>query len=156
MWWCRARSQKVPITFTAYGDESDPGPYPIPRNAPVEGGAASNGDRHVIVVDADNKRLYELYRAFKAPGGGWRADSGATWDLTSNAVRQKYWTSADAAGLPIFPGLVRYEEIGKGEITHAIRFTVQQTQKGFIFPARHFASNSDDAQIFLPWGFGCA
>jgi hypothetical protein len=138
--------QKVPVTFTEYGNESDPGPYPVPRNAPVEGGAASSGDRHVIVVDTDTKRLYELYRAFKAPGG-WRADSGATWDLTSNAVRPKYWTSADAAGLPIFPGLVRYEEIGKGEITHAIRFTVQQTQKGFIYPARHFASNSDDASL---------
>jgi hypothetical protein len=138
---------KVTVTFTAYGDESDPGPYPIPRNAPVEGGAASSGDRHVIVVDPDNKRLYELYRAFKAPCGGWKADSGATWDLTSNAVRPKYWTSADAAGLPVFPGLVRYEEIEKGEITHAIRFTVRRTQKGFIFPARHFASNTDDTNL---------
>ncbi len=131
----------VTITFTAYGDESDPGPYPVPDNAPVEGGNNSTGDRHVIVVDRDNLMLYELYRAFKL-ASGWEAESGAKWDLTSNNVRPKYWTSADAAGLPIFVGLVRYEEIQRGEINHALRFTVSLTQRGFIFPARHFASSS--------------
>jgi len=136
----------VPITFVAYGDESDPGPYPVPDNAPVEGGSLSDGDRHVIVVDKDRKMLYELYRAFKVPGG-WQADSGAVWDLTSNAVRPRGWTSADAAGLPIFPGLVRYEEIEKGEITHALRFTVSGTQRGFIYPARHYASSSTDSNL---------
>jgi len=136
----------VNIYFTAYGDESDPGPYPVPDDAPVEGGDNGTGDRHVIVIDTGNKMLYELYRAFKVEGG-WEADSGAKWDLTSNDVRPKYWTSADAAGLPVFPGLVRYEEVLKGEINHALRFTVNRTQKGFIFPARHFASNSNDPKL---------
>jgi hypothetical protein len=136
----------VPVTFVAYADESDPGPYPVPDNAPIEGGSLSDGDRHVIVVDKDRAMLYELYRAFQV-AGGWQADSGATWDLTSNEVRPKGWTSADAAGLPIFPGLVRYEEIENGEITHAIRFTVSRTQRGFIFPARHYASSSTDADL---------
>jgi hypothetical protein len=136
----------VPITYLAHENESDPGPFPIPTNAPVEGGDSSDGDRHVIVVDIDSLILYELYRAFKV-ADGWVADSGAKWDLTSNQVRPKYWTSADAAGLPIFPGLVRYEEIEKGEIKHALRFTVSKTQKGFIFPARHFASFSTDPDL---------
>lgn len=136
----------VNIIFTAYGDESDPGPYPVPDDAPVEGGNNSDGDRHVIVIDTDNKILYELYRAFKV-SGGWEAESGAKWDLTSNQMRTKYWTSADAAGLPVFPGLVRYNEVSKGEITHALRFTVRRTQRGFIYPARHFASNSSDPNL---------
>jgi hypothetical protein len=136
----------VPILFTAYGDESDPGPYPVPDDAPIEGGAGSDGDRHVIVIDTDNQMLYELYRAFKV-AGGWEAESGAKWDLTSNALRPKYWTSADAAGLPVFPGLVRYEEVEKGEITHALRFTVRRTQRGFIHPARHYASSSNDPSL---------
>ena len=140
----------VPITFTAYGDESDPGPYPIPDDAPVEGGNDSTGDRHVIVIDRDNLMLYELYRAFKVPDG-WEAESGAKWDLSSNDVRPKYWTSADAAGLPIFPGLVRFAEVDRGEIDHALRFTVSQTQRGFIFPARHFASSSSNPN-FPPMG----
>ncbi|MBE0664284.1 MAG: hypothetical protein E4H23_05835 [Chrysiogenales bacterium] len=131
------------ITYTAYGDESDPGPFPIPDDAPIEGGDDSDGDRHVIVIDRDRRMLYELYRAFKIPGG-WKAESGAKWDLASNAVRPKYWTSADAAGLPVFPGLVRYLEVQQGEISHALRFTVARTQRGFIYPARHFASSSND------------
>lgn len=136
----------VAITYTAYGDESDPGPFPIPDDAPVEGGADSDGDRHVIVIDRDQRRLYELYKARKV-ANGWEAESGAKWDLASNAVRPKYWTSADAAGLPIFPGLVRYLEVQQGEIGHALRFTVERTQRGFIFPARHYASSSNDPAL---------
>jgi hypothetical protein len=141
---------RVNIRFIAYPEESDPGPYPVPCNAPIEGGPQSTGDRHVIVIDYDHKKLYELYRAFKVVNG-WIADSGAVWDLTSNAVRPKYWTSADAAGLPICAGLVRYEEVATGEITHALRFTVRHTQKGFIYPARHYASDSTDPD-FPPMG----
>jgi hypothetical protein len=136
----------VNIVYTAYGDESDPGPFPIPDDAPIEGGSDSDGDRHVLVIDKDNKMLYELYRAFKT-ANGWEADSGAKWDLTSNDLRPKYWTSADAAGLPIFPGLVRYSEVKAGEISHALRFTVNRTQRGFIHPARHFASSSSDPDL---------
>jgi hypothetical protein len=136
----------VTITYTAYGDESDPGPFPIPDDAPIEGGADSDGDRHVIVIDHGQRMLYELYKARKI-SGGWEAESGAKWDLASNAVRPKYWTSADAAGLPIFPGLVRYLEAQQGEISHALRFTVEATQRGFIYPARHFASASDDPSL---------
>ncbi|WP_219834839.1 stalk domain-containing protein [Paenibacillus sp. R14(2021)] len=137
---------KVKVTFTDYGDESDPGPYPIPLNAPVEGGPDSSGDRHVIVVDKDNQMLYELYNAHQS-GQGWTASGGAKWDLKTGAQRPKYWTSADAAGLPIFPGLVRYDEASSGEINHALRFTVSKTQKGFIFPASHYASSSTDANL---------
>ncbi|WP_216625933.1 copper amine oxidase N-terminal domain-containing protein [Paenibacillus planticolens] len=137
---------KVNVTFTDYGDESEPGPYPIPANAPIEGGPDSDGDRHVIVVDKDNQLLYELYNAHYTPTG-WKASNGAKWDLKSNALRPKYWTSADAAGLPIFPGLVRYDEASAGEINHALRFTVSKTQHGFIAPATHFASNSTDPNL---------
>jgi hypothetical protein len=136
----------VPVTYTAYGDESDPGPFPIPDDASVEGGDNGDGDRHVIVIDRDQRILYELYRAFKV-AGGWEAESGAKWSLDSNAVRPKYWTSADAAGLPIFPGLVRYLEVQQGEISHALRFTVERTQRGFIYPARHFASASSNPAL---------
>ncbi len=136
----------VPIVYTAYGEESDPGPFPIPDSAPVEGGADSGGDRHVIVIDRDHHMLYELYKA-RRTAGGWEAESGAKWSLDSNSVRPKYWTSADAAGLPIFPGLVRYLEVQQGEIGHALRFTVERTQRGFIFPARHFASSSNDPRL---------
>jgi hypothetical protein len=137
---------RVPITFTAYGDESDPGPYPVPLDAPVEGGAASDGDRHVVAVDRDACRLYELYRAFPN-GRGWSADSGAVFDLRSNALRPLGWTSADAAGLPIFPGLVRYDEVARGHIDHALRFTVSRTQRGYVLPATHFASSSTDPNL---------
>ena len=137
----------MPVAYTAYGDESDPGPFPIPLDAAVEGGADSDGDRHVIAVDADHAMLYELYRAFPSEGG-WEAESGACWDLTSNAVRPEGWTSADAAGLPIFPGLVRYEEVYiRKQITHAIRFTAERTQRAYIWPARHFASSSTDPDL---------
>ncbi|MDU0199648.1 copper amine oxidase N-terminal domain-containing protein [Paenibacillus sp. MAH-36] len=141
-----ADQPKVNVTFTDYGDESDPGPYPIPLNAPIEGGPNSDGDRHVIVVDKDNQYLYELYNAHPT-ADGWQASNGAKWDLKSNVLRTKYWTSADAAGLPIFPGLVRYEEASTGEINHALRFTVRKTQKGFIAPATHYASSSTDPNL---------
>jgi hypothetical protein len=126
----------VAINYTAYGDESDPGPFPIPRNAPIEGGAASDGDRHVLVIDLGHCVLYELYRAFPQSDGSWNAESGAKFDLSSNALRPATWTSADAAGLPMLPGLVRYDEVASGEIKHAIRFTIHSTA-GYIWPARH-------------------
>jgi hypothetical protein len=133
---------KVPVSF-AYRDESDPGPYPIPADAPIEGGSGSAGDRHVLVVDRDNKVLYELYDARPINGGAsWTAGSGAVFDLTSNKLRPKGWTSADAAGLPILPGLVRYDEVASGKITHAIRFTVATTRKAFVSPARHQAGST--------------
>ncbi len=137
----------VPIHYTAYGAESDPGPFPIPADAPVEGGSTSDGDRHVLVVDRDNCVLYELYRAFLQADGSWNADSGARYDLRSNALRPAGWTSADAAGLPIFPGLVRYDEVVAGEIAHAIRFTVPQTRQAYVWPARHYASSSSDPAL---------
>ncbi len=141
----RGDQPKVPITFE-YDDESDPGPYPIPPDAPIEGGPDSGGDRHVLVVDVDNKRLYEVFAAYPVNGGeSWTAGSGAIFDLTSNALRPLYWTSADAAGLPILAGLVRYDEVvEKGEINHALRFTCSRTQRAFILPATHFASSSTD------------
>lgn len=134
---------KVPIDFIWYGDESDPGPYPVPADAPIEGGASSDGDRHVLVVDRDNGMLYEMGNAYPQNGGAsWEAGAGAVFNLNSNKLRPKYWTSADAAGLPILPGLVRYEEVAAGKITHAIRFTVSKTRKAFVSPARHYASTS--------------
>lgn len=140
----------VPINFTAYGDESDAGPYPVPVNAPVEGGTASDGDRHVLVLQQGTCKLYEMYRAFKT-ATGWNADSGAIWNLNTGALRPEGWTSADAAGLPILPGLVRYDEVQSGQITHALRFTVSRTQKGYILPATHWASSSTDTNL-LPMG----
>src|ERR687883_347955 len=138
---------KVNINFTAYGDESDPGPYPVPPDAPIEGGPAGTGDRHVLVIDRDNWKLYELYRAFPN-GPGWSADSGAVFDLNSNALRPAGRTSADAAGLPIFPGLVRYDEVfGRKEVTHALRFTAAHTRRAYVLPARHFASSDTDPNL---------
>jgi hypothetical protein len=137
---------EVPITFE-YADESDPGPYPIPDNAPVEGGPNSDGDRHVLVIDVDNHKLYEVFRAFKVENG-WKGSSGAVFDLRANTLRPEGWTSADAAGLPIFPGLVRYDEaVEKGAINHAVRFTVRRTQRGYIHPATHFASRRSDPDL---------
>jgi hypothetical protein len=127
----------VPINYVAYGDESDPGPYPIPLGAPIEGGS----DRHVLAVDRDNCKLYELFAAYPKLDH-WDASSGAVFDLRSNALRPDGWTSADAAGLPVFAGLVRYDEVARGHIDHALRFTVSQTQRGYIHPATHFASSS--------------
>ena len=138
-----ARQRKVHVSFD-YADESDRRRYPIPRDAPVEGGRGSDGDRHVIVVDRDRCRLYELYAAYPVNGGQrWRAGSGAIWSLRSNRLRPAGWTSADAAGLPILPGLARYEEVRRGEIDHALRFTASQTRRAYVYPARHFASSCD-------------
>ena len=135
----------MPVSFD-YADESDPGPYPIPPDAPIEGGAASTGDRHVLVLDADNELLYELFDAHK-DGAGWRAGSGAVFDLTSNALRPAGWTSADAAGLPILPGLARYDEaVTEGVIDHALRFTVAHTQRAYVYPATHYASSLTDTE----------
>ena len=141
--------QKVPINFTAYGNESDPGPYPVPADAPIEGGPNANGDRHVIVIDRDNWKLYELYAAYPVNGGAsWRADGGAVFDLNSNALRPAGWTSADAAGLPIFPGLARYDEVfEQKEITHALRFTAQLTRRAYVYPARHYASSNTNPNL---------
>ncbi len=139
----------VPITFTAYGNQSDPGPYPVPTNAPIEGGPSSTGDRHVLVIDRDNWKLYEMFRSFPMNGGSsWEAGSGAVFALNSNAVRPEGWTSADAAGLPIFPGLVRYDEVfGQHEIRHALRFTAQPTRKAYVYPARHYASDNTSLNV---------
>jgi hypothetical protein len=128
---------KVPVVFGAYEDESDPGPYPIPLGAPVEGG----GDRHVLAVDRDNCMLYEMGVAW-AGSNHWDAAGGAVFDLRSNALRPDTWTSTDAAGLPIFAGLARYDEVTAGVIDHALRVTFSQTQHGFIHPATHQASSS--------------
>ena len=132
------------IHYTAYGDESDPGPFPIPSTARIEGGAASDGDRHVLVVEQGSCHLFELGRAFWR-GDHWDADVGVNWDLRSNALRPLHFTSADAAGLPIIPGLVRYDEVAAGSINHALRFTVARTQRAFVLPATHYASSSTDA-----------
>ncbi len=137
----------VPINFSDYGDESDPGPYPVPLNAPIEGGADSDGDRHILVVDRDNWLLYELFYSFRS-GNGFTAASGAIFDLKSNDLRPAGWTSADAAGLPIFPGLVRYDEVvERGEITHALRFTVRNSRRAYVSPARHWASSKTDSNL---------
>jgi hypothetical protein len=130
----------VSVSFD-YSDESDPGPYPIPSDAPIEGGPASSGDRHVLMLDQDNCVLYELYDAQPQTGGSWHAGSGAIFDLNSQVLRPAGWTSADAAGLPILPGLVRYDEVAAGEIRHAIRFTAPQTRDTYVWPARHEASS---------------
>jgi hypothetical protein len=126
----------TPINFTQYGDESDPGPYPIPTDTPIEAGS----DRHVLVVDSSRCRLYELYNA-QPTASGWDAGSGAAFDLSSNALRPDTWTSADEAGLPILPGLVRYDEVQAGQINHALRFTVGRTQRAFIHPATHLGTS---------------
>ena len=146
---------KVHVKFTLYGDQSDKGPYPIPPNALIEGykpnGGNFGGDRHVLVIDKDHNRLYELYRAFLQNDGSWKAGSGAIFHLDSNNVRptqEPGWTSADAAGLPIFPGLVRYDEASIGAIAHALRFTVENTREAYVPPANHWAS--DDTNPNLP------
>ncbi|HEX7240308.1 MAG TPA: hypothetical protein VF263_08595 [Longimicrobiaceae bacterium] len=139
---------RVPVTF-GYAGESDPGPYPVPADAPVEGGPGGTGDRHVLVVDRDAWKLYELFDAHPVNGGAnWRAGSGAVFDLRSNALRPAGWTSADAAGLPIFPGLVRYDEaVEQKAIRHALRFTCPVTRRAYIHPARHFASSRTDPDL---------
>jgi hypothetical protein len=138
---------RVPVSFD-YADESDRGRYPIPRGAPIEGGRDADGDRHVIVLDRARCMLHELYAAYPVDGGRrWRAGSGARWDLRSNRLRPRGWTSADAAGLPILPGLVRYDEVRRGRIDHALRITIPRTQRAFIYPARHFASDLRDPNL---------
>jgi len=134
----------VDINLQAYGDESDPGPMPVPANAPVEGGSSSTGDRHVLVLDNGNCFLYELYNSTPNSDGSWSADSTAVWDLLDNQQRPYTWTSADAAGLPIFPGLVRYDEVAAGKIQHALRFTLPHTRAAFTPPASHDAATSSD------------
>jgi hypothetical protein len=126
-----------------YADESDDVPYPIPAQPAIEGGS----DRHLLIVDRDACRLYELYAASQAADGTWSAGSGATWDLRSNALRPAGWTSADAAGLAILPGLVRFDEVAAGEVRHAIRFTAPVTRRAYVYPARHFASSSTSATL---------
>ncbi|MEW6721176.1 MAG: hypothetical protein AB1346_12060 [Thermodesulfobacteriota bacterium] len=136
----------VPVSFQ-YAEESDPGPYPIPPGAPIEGGADSQGDRHILVIDRDHWTLFELFAAYPS-GAGFTAGSGAVFDLGSNALRPAGWTSADAAGLPIFPGLVRYDEVTEqGVIRHALRFTASRTRRAYVNPARHFASAYTDADL---------
>ncbi len=142
-----AGQRKLPIHYTAYGDESDPGPFPVPAGAPVEGGNRSDGDRHVLAVDRGNCMLYELYRAFYVakPHPHWNADSGTAWDLGSSQRRPDSWTSADAAGLPIFPGLVRYDEVAAGQLEHAIRVTFDSTRDAWVHPASHCAGDTASA-----------
>jgi hypothetical protein len=138
---------KVPVSFD-YTDSSDPGPYPIPANVQIQGGPNSTGDRHVIVVDKDNGLLYEMYSVYPDGNGGWHAGSGAVFDLKSNKQRPTNWTSADAAGLPIYPALVRYEDVViQKEIRHAMRFTANKTRRAFVFPATHQAGSTTDASV---------
>ena len=141
----RAGQAKTRVSFD-YADESDRGPYPIPAGVKIEGGRASDGDRHAIVVDRDSCRLYELFALYPR-GKGWSAGSGAIFDLRSNRLRPAGWTSADAAGLPILPGLARYEEVASGRIRHALRFTVSRTRRAYVWPARHFASDLTEAAL---------
>jgi hypothetical protein len=131
-------SQAASVVDFNYDHESDAGPYPIPNGVAIEGGDESDGDRHAIIVDSASCTLYELFALYPSP---WSAGSGAIWSLTSNALRPRGWTSADAAGLPILPGLVRYEEVAAGHIDHAIRFTVSRSKRDYVYPARHFASS---------------
>ncbi len=141
-----AGAAKVAVRFE-YADESDPGPYPVPRDAAIEGGPNADGDRHVLVVDTAACRLYELFAAHPKGDGSWDAGSGAVYDLRSDKLRPAGWTSADAAGLPVAPGLVRYEEVAAGRIDHAIRVTVPKSQRAYLWPARHAASDSTDANL---------
>ena len=146
----RSTQRKSRVTFE-YADESDKGPYPIPPNVAIEGGRAADGDRHAIIVDRDSCKLYELFALHPKPGGGWRAGSGAIFDLRSNKLRPLGWTSADAAGLPILPGLARYDEVARGRIDHALRFTASRTRRAYVWPARHYAS-SDTSPALPPMG----
>jgi hypothetical protein len=139
------KTKRFRVAFT-YADESDKGPYPLPKSVHIEGGRASTGDRHALLIDKDACKLYELY-ALYPKGGGWTAGSGAIWNLLSNALRPAGWTSADAAGLPIFPGLARYDEVARGVINHALRFTAARTRRQYVYPARHYASSSDDPSL---------
>ena len=143
-----SKQPPVPVRFQ-YGDESDPGPYPIPPNAPIEGGPNAKGDRHVLVIERDTWKLYETFSSFPQDGGkSWKAGSGAVFDLNSNKLRPAGWTSADAAGLPIFTGLVRYDEVMEQKaILHALRFTVVKSRRAYVPPATHFASRNADPNL---------
>ena len=143
-----AGQAKVPISFY-YPEDSDAGPYPLPFDAPVEGGSGSDGDRHVLTVDSSTCKLYEVFDARRgaSPTAAWSAGSGAVFDLRSNAMRPDTHTSADAAGLPILPGLVRYDEVASGHIDHAIRFTANRTSKAYVWPAKHQAGSTTDADV---------
>jgi hypothetical protein len=160
-----AGAKKLPIHYTAYGSESSPGPFPIPADTPVEGGAHAEGDRHVIVVDKSSCKLFELYDASPQakPRAHWDADAGVEWDLRSAALRPDGWTSADAAGLPILPGLVRYDEAAAGHVDHAIRVTMDSTRNAWIHPASHCAGDTDSGaappmgmRLRLKKGYGVA
>jgi hypothetical protein len=141
------RQRRVPVEFQ-YASESDGRRYPLPPRVPVEGGRGADGDRHVIVVDRSRCRLFELFAAYPQAGGArWSAGSGAIWNLRSNRLRPRTWTSADAAGLPILPGLARYDEVKNGRIDHALRFTASQTRRAFVYPARHHASDLTDPDL---------
>ena len=140
----------VNVSFD-YADESDPGPYPIPPDASIEGGPDSDGDRHILLLNTDTCFLYELYYAWPEQNGSWSAGSGAIYDLNSNDLRPEGWTSADAAGLPILPGLIRYDEVAAGAVNHAIRFTVAQSRRAYVWPARHYASSLTGSQ-YPPMG----
>jgi len=146
------RQPRVPVSFD-FAAESDPGPYPIPADAPIEGGTDSLGDRHVLVVDGRACILYELFDAIPEADGSWSAGSGAIFRLGTNELRPEGWTSADAAGLPILPGLVRFEEAALGLVGHALRFTAPRTQSAALWPARHFASADADPDL-PPWERG--
>ncbi len=139
----------VPIDIVEYPDESDPGPFPVPLDAPFEGGDPTSGDRHVLVLDKDHSILYEMYHAVQK-GSGWQCGSSAKFDLTTNALRPDGWTSCDEAGLPILPGLVRYDDVTAGVIDHALRFTVHTTQRAYIHPATHLGTT--DGADFPPMG----
>jgi hypothetical protein len=140
------KQRKIGVSFQ-YADESDRSSYPIPKTIKIEGGRASDGDRHALIVDRDTCRLYELYALYPTSSGGWRAGSGAIWNLRSNRLRPPGWTSADAAGLPILPGLARYDEVARGAVTHALRFTVRRTRRAYVYPARHYASDLTDPNL---------
>jgi hypothetical protein len=140
-------SQRRSHVRFAYADESDPGPYPIPSGVRIEGGPNADGDRHALLVNRDSCRLYEIFNLRRRSGGGWRAGSGAIWSLGSNKLRPAGWTSADAAGLPILPGLARYNEVKRGMINHALRVTVERTKRAYIYPARHQASDLTGANL---------
>jgi hypothetical protein len=141
----RGTQAKSRVSFE-YADESDRGPYPIPANVAIEGGRSSDGDRHALLLDRDRCTLYELFALYPTESG-WRAGSGAIFDLRSNKLRPAGWTSADAAGLPILPGLARWEDVAKGRIDHALRFTVENTRRAYVWPARHFASDKTDPNL---------
>ncbi len=145
-------TRRVPVTF-GYSTESDHGPYPIPPGVPIEGGRQSTGDRHVLLVDKDSCKDYELYNAYPHDGGKrWSAGSGAIFNLRSNHLRPAGWTSADAAGLGILPGLVRWDEVKRGVIDHALRFTAPCTSAAYVYPARHMAHESSCTGLYPPMG----